>query len=85
MDKNNKGKRKGESLKNFNEVNIEKKEQGRSQRTDIWRGAGTYSEAESKAGKSHTVIVDNQIVYDRDEGGNVYVDTNNGDDPVDLP
>ena len=80
------------SINNRNKVMVDQK----SHKTDIYRGSGSYHPDEPKGfGHAHTVVKDiggqPHIVYDRDEGGTVFVDANtkNGDalshNPIPLP
>ncbi|MCA9381199.1 hypothetical protein KC678_02950 [Candidatus Dojkabacteria bacterium] len=71
--------KKGKELNNSGEVNVEKK----GSRVDIFHGSGGTDPHDRNSTKthSHTVIENNQIVYDRDEKGTVFLDTNRGDSP----
>ena len=74
---------KGSSLNNHNETNVQRN----GDRTDIFRGSGGTDSNDSSnlQAHSHTVIEGGQMVYDRDDSGNVFTDTNRGDGAVDLP
>jgi hypothetical protein len=71
---------KGKELNNANEVNVEKE----GDRADIFRGSGgtDRNDSDDLQAHSHTVIVNNQVVYDRDEYGTVFTDTHRGDPPA---
>lgn len=64
--------RKGHQLNNWNEVNVEKN----NDRVDIFRGSGGTdpSDSDNLQAHSHTVIENNDVVYDRDEYGTVFTD-----------
>ncbi len=65
-------KKKGNQLNNWNEVYVEKD----NDRIDIFRGSGgtNPSDSDDLKAHSHTVIEGNEVVYDRDEYGTVFVD-----------
>lgn len=80
--------KKGKELNNWNEVNVEKKK--KEDRLDIFRGSGgampkdQEKDDKGNSSHSHTVIKDGKVVYDRDEYGTVFIDTDKGDKATDT-
>jgi len=84
---------KGTSLDNSNEIHVEVNDE--KGLTHIFRGSGaalpngaefTVVDGVKYKPHSHTIINhDNEVVYDRDEYGNVFIDTWHGDSPAPVP